>query len=109
MDSRDNMKEYFAKVQSLTNDKIEDLTIVKRVLRTLPLRVDHIVFDIEESTDLSSIKIDELQLSSEALEQRLREILRKLLEVNLEKSKLFSNQVANLTTAVDFCFKKIIP
>ncbi|KHN09230.1 hypothetical protein glysoja_048631, partial [Glycine soja] len=54
-------------------DTITNLTLVEKVLRTLNPRFDHIVVAIEESKDLESLSVDELQGSLEAHEQRLQE------------------------------------
>ena len=54
-------------------DKIEDLTITEKILRTLPSGFDYIVVAIEESKDFIEMTIDELQSSMEAHEQRMNE------------------------------------
>ncbi|KHN11090.1 hypothetical protein glysoja_046692, partial [Glycine soja] len=54
-------------------DTITNLTLVEKVLRTLNPRFDYIVVAIEESKDLESLSVDELQGSLEAHEQRLQE------------------------------------
>ena len=50
-----------------------DQMIVEKILRTLSPRFDHIVVAVEESKDLERLKIEELQNSLEAHEQRLNE------------------------------------
>lgn len=55
------------------SEKIFKQSIVEKVLCTLTLKYDHIVVTTEESKDLDSLKIEELQSSLEAYEQRLRE------------------------------------
>jgi len=45
---------------------VTDLMKVEKVLRTLAPRFDHIVVALEESKDLDSMKIEELQASLEA-------------------------------------------
>lgn len=54
--------------KSLTHNNI-----VEKVLRTLIPLFDCIVVAIEESKDLSTMKIEELQSSLEAHEQRVNE------------------------------------
>ncbi|KHN42907.1 hypothetical protein glysoja_046982, partial [Glycine soja] len=56
-------------------DTITNLTLVEKVLRTLNPRFNHIMVAIEESKDLESLSVDELQGSLEAHEQRLQERL----------------------------------
>lgn len=45
--------------------------IVEKVMRTLTPKFDYIVVPIEESKDLADMKVEELQASLEAHEQRL--------------------------------------
>jgi hypothetical protein len=54
-------------------ETISAQNIVEKILRSLSPRFDHIVVAIEESKDLASMKIDELQGSLEAHEQRMDE------------------------------------
>ncbi|XP_019439046.1 PREDICTED: uncharacterized protein LOC109344747 [Lupinus angustifolius] len=65
--------------EALTNqmkscgEEIREQLIVEKVLRTLVSKFDHVVVAIEESKDLEQFKIDELQSSLEAHEQRIKE------------------------------------
>ena len=52
-------------------ETVTDVMKVEKVLRTLTPRFDHIVVALEESKDLDSMKIEELQASLEAHELRL--------------------------------------
>jgi len=54
-------------------ETIIESMIVEKILRTLTLRFDHIVVAMEESGKIESLKIEELQGSLEANEQRLNE------------------------------------
>ncbi|KAE9598796.1 hypothetical protein Lalb_Chr15g0084801 [Lupinus albus] len=54
-------------------EMMSDQTMVEKILRTLSPKFDHIVVAIEESKKLSELKIEELQGSLEAHEQRLNE------------------------------------
>ena len=89
MDSKETINEYFSKVLAPTNqmkangEKMSDLSIVEKILRTLSVKFDHIVVAIEESKNLTELSIDELQGSLEAHEQRL---LERNTERNTEKS-----------------------
>ena len=66
MDGKESINDYFTKVLTLTNQtkmnghKIIDQIIIKKILRTLPLKFDYIIVTIEESKDLSKMSIDEL-------------------------------------------------
>ncbi|XP_019435024.1 PREDICTED: uncharacterized protein LOC109341542 [Lupinus angustifolius] len=79
MKESDSISYYFTKIRSLTNlmkgcgEVMRDQLVVEKVLRTLTPRFDHIVVVIEESKDLEVFKIDELQSSLEAHEQRIKE------------------------------------
>jgi len=81
MEETESIGDYFGRLQVLANsitscgDTITNLTLVEKVLRTLNPRFDHIVVAIEESKDLESLSVDELQGSLEAHEQRLQERL----------------------------------
>lgn len=75
--NKENISDYFVKILTLTNqmknndNKVEDLTIVEKILRTIPSRFDYIVVDIEELKDLSGMLIKELQGILEAHKKRL--------------------------------------
>ena len=66
MENQENISNYFIKIPILTNqiktngDKIEDLIIIEKILKTLPPRFDYIVVALEELKDLSGMTIDEL-------------------------------------------------
>ena len=63
MENRENISNYFIKILVLMNqmktngNKVEDLTIIEKILRTLPSRFDYIVVVIEELKDLSGMTI----------------------------------------------------
>ena len=44
-------------------ENVSNHEVVRKIMRTLPLRFDYIVVAIEEAKDLNSIKIEELQCS----------------------------------------------
>ncbi|XP_019457613.1 PREDICTED: uncharacterized protein LOC109358000 [Lupinus angustifolius] len=75
----DTIGEYFTKIRSLTNlmkgcgEVMRDQLVVEKVLRTLNSKFDHVVVAIEESKDLEVFKIEELQSTLEAHEQRIKE------------------------------------
>ncbi|XP_022642042.1 uncharacterized protein LOC111242548 [Vigna radiata var. radiata] len=79
MGEQETIEGYIGRIQVIVNvmracDKIvKDKKIVHKILRTLTLQYDHIVVAIVESRDLEKMKVEELQNSLEAHEQRLLE------------------------------------
>lgn len=79
MEESETIGTYLNRLQILANsikscgEKVSDVMLVEKTLRTLTPRFDHIVVAIEESKDLNSLTIDDLQSSLEAHEQRLQE------------------------------------
>lgn len=79
MESTEKISDYFTRILTLTNqmkvcgEKVTDQLIVEKVMCTLTPKFDYIVVAIEESKDLESMKVEELQGSLEAHEQRLLE------------------------------------
>ncbi|XP_017431714.1 uncharacterized protein LOC108339076 [Vigna angularis] len=79
MGTKETVIEYMGRIQNLINDMracgkiVKDRKLIEKVLRTLTPQYDHIVITIEECKDLDSLKIEELQNSLVAHEQRLLE------------------------------------
>ncbi|WVZ09091.1 hypothetical protein V8G54_022437 [Vigna mungo] len=79
MGEQETIQGYIDRIQVIVNamracDKIvKDKKIVHKILRTLTPQYDHIVVAIVESRDLKKMKVEELQNSLEAHEQRLLE------------------------------------
>lgn len=79
MEAQESVADYFTRLLTLTNsmksygETITDVSVVEKVLRTLSLRFDHVAVAIEESKNLKTMKIEELQGSLEAHEQRMNE------------------------------------
>ncbi|XP_019423054.1 PREDICTED: uncharacterized protein LOC109332526 [Lupinus angustifolius] len=79
MKEGDSIANYFTKIRSLSNlmkrcgEVMKDQLVVEKVLRTLTFKFDHVVVVIEESKDLEAFKIEELQSTLEAHEQRIKE------------------------------------
>jgi hypothetical protein len=71
------VNEYFAQTLTVTNkmkahkEKIGQVVIIDKILRSMTLRFDHIVCLVEESTDLDMLIIDELQNNLSVHEQRM--------------------------------------
>ncbi|XP_047159678.1 uncharacterized protein LOC124830091 [Vigna umbellata] len=79
MGEQETIEEYIGRIQVVVNamqacDKVvKDRKIIDKILQTLTPQYNHIVVAIEESKDLGIMKIEELQNSLEAHEQRLVE------------------------------------
>ncbi|GAU47995.1 hypothetical protein TSUD_404720 [Trifolium subterraneum] len=75
MMDKESIGDFFTRLQTLVNtmknlgDQISDQQVIEKVLRTLNPQFDHIVVAIEESKDLSTMSLNELQSSLEAHEQ----------------------------------------
>lgn len=79
MESNEKIAQFFNRIISHTNamkacgEIVSDQSIVEKILRTLTPNFDHIVVAIEESRKLDELKVEDLQGSLEAHEQRLME------------------------------------
>ena len=79
MEDNETVAQYLDKIQRLVNAmktcnaKVSDQHVVHKVLRSLPPRFDHLVITIEETKDLETLGMEELQHSLEAHEYRLSE------------------------------------
>lgn len=79
MNVTEKVAEFFNRVIALTNsmkvagETVTDQMIVEKILRTLIPKFDHVVVAIEESKNLATLKVEELQGSLEAYKQRMLE------------------------------------
>lgn len=77
MHDDESISEYFTRVQTIVNnikrngEKVEDLHVVEKILRTVNTKFDNVVIAIEESKDLKTMTIDDLLASLEIHEQRI--------------------------------------
>ncbi|WVZ03895.1 hypothetical protein V8G54_024701 [Vigna mungo] len=77
MGKQETIVKYIWRIQIVVNvmracDKVvKDKKIVDKILRTLTPQYDHIIVAIEECKDLETMRVEELQNSLEAHEQRL--------------------------------------
>ena len=59
--------DYFSRTMAIVNkmqihgDKMIDITIIKKILRSMTLKFNSVVCSIEESKDLDELSIDKLQ------------------------------------------------
>ena len=64
-----SVTDYFARVMIIANnlrnlgEDMQDVQVVEKVLRTLSEKFNYVVCSIEESKDIQSLSIDELQSS----------------------------------------------
>jgi hypothetical protein len=79
MEPNEKVSEYFNRITQVSNamkgcgEAVTDHNIVSKIMRTLSYKFDAIAVAIEESKDLSTMKVEELQYSLEAHEQRVNE------------------------------------
>jgi len=77
MEDNDIMADYFDRVQEHVNamracrDTITDQYVADKILRSLPPRYDHIMVAIEETRDMETMGLEELQHTLESHEHRL--------------------------------------
>ena len=70
------MNEYFTRTLTIANkmrihgEKMEDVAVIEKILRLMTPKFDYVVCSIEESHDLDTLSIDELQSSLLVHEQR---------------------------------------
>ena len=67
MKEDETIKDYFIRVTSIVNQMasngeiLEDARIVEKILRSLPAKFDYVVAAIEESNDISTFSMEEVQ------------------------------------------------
>jgi hypothetical protein len=73
----ETVNEYFARILTIANkmkangETLGDVAITEKILRSLTLKIDYVVCSIEESKDINTLTIDELQSSLFVHEQRM--------------------------------------
>ncbi|KAI5349261.1 hypothetical protein L3X38_002148 [Prunus dulcis] len=78
MKEGEKVDEYFARTLTITNkmkahgERMEQNVIIEKILRSMTLKFNYVVCSIEESNDLSTMTIDELQSSLLVHEQRMQ-------------------------------------
>ncbi|PSS16340.1 Endonuclease, partial [Actinidia chinensis var. chinensis] len=77
MKAGESVDDYFGRNLIIANkmrihgEKMDDVVIIEKILRSMTSKYDYIVCSIEESNDLDSLSIDELQSSLLVHEQRI--------------------------------------
>lgn len=78
MKESENVEEYFTRVLAITNqmrsngEVMNDSKVVEKILRTLSEKFMYVVVSIDESKDIESISVDELQSSLTVHEQKFK-------------------------------------
>lgn len=77
MKSNESVVDFFGRTMAIANkmrihgDKMEDVAIIKKILRSLTAKYNFVVCSIEESRDIDSLTVDELQSSLLVHEQKI--------------------------------------
>lgn len=80
MKESESIDEYFARVMSISNqmrsngEVMSDTKVVEKILKTLTERFMYVVVSIEESKDVETISIDELQSTLAVHEQKFKKV-----------------------------------
>ena len=100
MKEGETISDYFSRLLVIVNnlkrngEKIEDIRVIEKVLRSLTTKFEHVIVAIEESKDLEKLSIEELMGSLQVHEQRTQKNVGSMLEHALE-SKLTLNEQKN--------------
>ncbi|CAL9029558.1 unnamed protein product [Prunus brigantina] len=77
MKNGETVNDYFGRTLTIANkmrtqgEKMDDVVIIEKILRSMTSKYDYVVCSIEESNDLDILSIDELQSSLLVHEQRM--------------------------------------
>jgi hypothetical protein len=77
MKDSETVDEYFSRTLAIANrmtahgERMEQVTVVEKILRSMPSKFNYVVCSIEESNDVTTLSIDELQSSLIVHEQRM--------------------------------------
>ncbi|XP_059627118.1 uncharacterized protein LOC132269915 [Cornus florida] len=71
------LSNYFSRMMAIANkmrihgEKMEDITIIEKILLSMTSKFNYVICSIEESSDIDALSIDELQSSLLVHEQRI--------------------------------------
>ncbi|XP_020080575.1 uncharacterized protein LOC109704222 [Ananas comosus] len=94
MKKSESVADYVSRILVIANqmkrngEELNDERVVKKVLRSLTSKFEHIVVTIEESKDISTLSIDQLTGSLQVHEQRLQKVSEEESTEQALKSKL---------------------
>jgi hypothetical protein len=78
MKERDSMHDYFSNMLGIVNqiikfgENLSEQKVIEKILRSMPMKYDHVVAAIEESKDLSVLIVDELFSSLQSHEDMMK-------------------------------------
>ena len=78
-------------------EKMDQVVIIENILRSMTLKFDYVVCSVEESNNLDTLTIDELQSSLLVHEQRMKGQEQSSEEQSLGKEPSFLTQAAQTT------------
>ena len=99
MKDEEQISDYYSRLLLIVNkirrngEKMEDIRVMEKLLRSLTSKFEHVVAAIEESKNLEEISIEELLRSLQVHEQRMKKKVSSIvLEQVLESTLTLSNQ-----------------
>ncbi|XP_050902619.1 uncharacterized protein LOC127114817 [Lathyrus oleraceus] len=100
MSNSETVEQYFSRVINLVNkmrvygEDIPDSKVVEKILRTMPMKFDHVVTTIIESHDTDTLPVAELQGSIESHVNRILEKTKKVVKEEALKSQVNFNNTS---------------
>ncbi|PNY04157.1 retrovirus-related Pol polyprotein from transposon TNT 1-94 [Trifolium pratense] len=78
MGENETVAEYYARTMAIANkmtsqgERMEQVTIIEKILRSMPEKFNYVTCSIEESNDVTNLSIDALQSSLIVHEQKMK-------------------------------------